>query len=819
MDWHERGWFVYDALRTVAARSQGPVRAYLRRAGARYTPHWAVNAIYVRGGSRAVVEGVAALEGVAQVRLPRTYRLHEPVEEALDVRLPSAPSALEWGVGIIQAPQVWAEYTRGEGVVVANIDTGVRYTHNALAGQYRGSNGDGTFDHDYNWYDPQGGAAPSDEHGHGTHTMGTMVGDDGGSNQVGVAPGTRWIAADGCQSNDCPDADLISSAEWMLAPCPVGVAPGSPSCDPDMRPQVVNNSWGECGTRTTDFYEAQIDAWRAAGIVAVFSAGNTGNCEYGSPFCSSLSNPARHYQVTSVGATDSGDNVAYFSLWGPTDDADPRLAAYADLKPEVSAPGQSVRSASSKGDATYRYLSGTSMAAPHVAGTVALVLSAVPGLWGQVDAVEDLLKESADPIPYSTGCGNEGPGDVPNNAAGWGRVNALQAVEQALSTVGIPWLGVHPSSGTVTPGGSMDVAVRFDAAGLGPGVYTGTLRVRHDDPATEAVDVALTMTVVASPPMFSLARVARADLVEVGTALTYTLRLENGGGQTFGVVVSDALPSGTLFAWAREGGSAVGDEVVWSGLTADAGGALTLSYGVTVTCVPSGTDIVSDRALVYASQWPTPTWSGPLTVTAVSEGVSAAFESSLPALVDWPVSLANLSQNASIYRWDLGDGTYSSASQPSHTYRSVGEFTVVLTAANACDSATVSDAIAVEQYAAEVATPSGRGEGLPGTNVTYTLRVTNVGSLDGAFGLSVSGQSWPVQVSPSQAPLNRGQAMTATVLVSVPVAAPARSQDVAWVTALAIGDPRPAAPSARTAVTTTSLWYEMWFPHAMVDRP
>ena len=113
---------------------------------------------------------------------------------------------IEWGVNKINAPNVWSSYNvRGEGIVVANIDSGVQFDHPALARQYRGRLANGTFDHNYNWFDPSRicgnpSVAPCDNDGHGTHTMGTMVGDDGAGNQIGVAPAARWIAAKGCES-------------------------------------------------------------------------------------------------------------------------------------------------------------------------------------------------------------------------------------------------------------------------------------------------------------------------------------------------------------------------------------------------------------------------------------------------------------------------------------------------------------------------------------------------------------------------------------------------------------------------------------------
>ncbi|MGC9398842.1 MAG: M14 family zinc carboxypeptidase [Anaerolineae bacterium] len=497
MDWETRGRFVVAALRATAARSQAPVRAYLDRAGIDYTSHWIVNAVYVRGGDLMALEALQQIEGVTRIRAPRTLSIPEPKRAASPLSI--TPTATDWNLEIIQAPAVWAEGVRGEGIVVANIDTGVRYTHEALVAQYRGNQGGGTFDHDYNWYDPQNiYLAPTDDHGHGTHTMGIIVGDDGGTHQIGVAPGAQWIAADGCDGYNCPDEDIISSGEWLLAPCPLGVAPGSPECEPDLRPHIVNNSWGDCEEETTPFFEDVIDAWRAAGIFTAFANGNAGNCGDSSGSCDSMGNPARHYQVVSVGATTSADAIASFSLWGPTDDVDPdpRIPEFAAIKPDVSAPGQSIRSAYRSSDTYYTWMSGTSMATPHVAGVAALMLSANPGLIGQNDALEALLETSADPKAYATDCGNEGPGNVPNNAFGWGRVNALQAVEAARVWADVTWLATDPVTVTVPASATVDINVRFDASIVPTGVYTAALRLIHTETSATWATTPLTLTVV-----------------------------------------------------------------------------------------------------------------------------------------------------------------------------------------------------------------------------------------------------------------------------------------------------------------------------------
>ena len=153
---------------------------------------------------------------------------------------------------------------RGEGIVIANIDTGVQYNHPALVGKYRGNLG-GSFDHNYNWYDPSAicgspSLVPCDNNNHGTHTMGTMVGDDGAGNQIGVAPGAKWIAAKGCESSSCSSTALLNSGQWILAPTRLD----GTGADASKRPNIVNNSWG--GGRGDPWYSATVDAWVASGI-------------------------------------------------------------------------------------------------------------------------------------------------------------------------------------------------------------------------------------------------------------------------------------------------------------------------------------------------------------------------------------------------------------------------------------------------------------------------------------------------------------------------------------------------------------------------
>ncbi len=404
-DWSARGQAVYDVLRETAGSSQADLWAFLRAEReigntTAFHSFFIVNAIQVTSNV-ATLDTLAARSDVDRIEASRTFQIPEPTVSDIDV--------VEWGVARVRADDVWADFgLLGQGVVVANIDTGVDYDHPALVNQYRGNLGGGVFDHDFNWWDPSmicgvPSLVPCDNNNHGTHTMGTMVGDDGGANQIGVAPGATWIAAKGCESSSCSNFALLSSAEWILAPCPAGVAPGHPSCDPDMRPHVVNNSWGGSGGDV--WYMASVNAWRAAGIFPAFSAGNAG------PGPGTIGSPGDYAQSFASGATNINDIIASFSSRGPS-------TLTNEIKPDVSAPGVSVRSSINGGG--YANFDGTSMASPHSAGCVALLLSADPSL--SINAAEDLLRDNAVDL---------GP-IGPDFDYGYGRIDCYEAVVDAL---------------------------------------------------------------------------------------------------------------------------------------------------------------------------------------------------------------------------------------------------------------------------------------------------------------------------------------------------------------------------------------------------
>jgi subtilisin family serine protease len=408
-----QGWFVYNQLTSTAASSQKGLRALLKARGAPAKSFWIINAIRIRSGA-ATLKAVAARPEVARI-LPSWHATIEDIRASQSAGI----KAIEWNILNINADDVWNTYNdRGEGITVANIDTGVRWNHTALFNQYRGfhmSPARPLFpNNNYNWFDPShvcsaDGKTVCDNNGHGTHTMGTMVGDDGGANQIGVAPRAHWMAAKGCESNSCSDFALLMSGQFMLAPTDLN----GQNPRPDLRPHVVNNSWGTpVGSDT--FYQATVQAWVAAGIFPQFSNGNSG------PGCGTVGAPGSYPESYGAGAFDINNNIASFSSRGPSPFG-------GIIKPNISAPGVNVRS--SWNNLGYQSASGTSMASPHVAGVVALIWSTngAPSFSRNIAATRMVLDQTAIDVSNLTCGGSAGN----NNVWGEGRLDAFAAVTAA----------------------------------------------------------------------------------------------------------------------------------------------------------------------------------------------------------------------------------------------------------------------------------------------------------------------------------------------------------------------------------------------------
>ena len=421
--------YVYRQLTAVAERTQPPLLTRLQKMAVPYQSFWVANMILVRG-NLGVVEEVAQWPEVDHIFANPSVRLQEPALAAS-----RAPTTVEWNIARVKAPEVWAAGYTGQGAVVAGQDTGYDWDHPALKEQYRGWNG-AAADHSYNWHDaihknnpntvagnPCGFSitVPCDDHGHGTHTMGIMVGDDGGSNQIGMAPGAKWIGCRNMEQGWGTPATYSECFQWFVAPT------DSNGQNPDvaMAPHIVNNSWS-CppteGCTDPTVLQTVVENVRAAGILVVASAGNDGSS------CNTINKPVAIYDASfTVGSTTSSDTISSFSSRGPvTVDGSNRL------KPDIVAPGSGIRS--SYPGSRYLSLSGTSMAAPHVAGLAALLIDIEPSLAGFPGSIEDVIKLSAVAQTTGQGCGSDAPDAVPNNVYGYGRIDALAALKWLVPT-------------------------------------------------------------------------------------------------------------------------------------------------------------------------------------------------------------------------------------------------------------------------------------------------------------------------------------------------------------------------------------------------
>ncbi|MFN2167986.1 MAG: S8 family serine peptidase, partial [Anaerolineae bacterium] len=280
----QRGQYVYDTLRAVADQSQARLRAELDALGVDYHPFYIVNALRITG-DEALARKLAARPEVARVVADPAFNgLDDPPP---DPAAPPSVDTVEWNIQRVNADDVWGLGFTGQNIVVGGCDTGVQWDHPALVNQYRGGAGN----HDYNWYDTfQEYTVPTDPNGHGTHTVGTMVGDDGSTNQVGMAPGAEWIACKVSSAGGTWKASkYLECWEWFLAPTRVdGTDP-----DPSKAPHVINNSWSCPGSEGCD-PETLRDAAKAlyaAGIAIAKSGGNSGSA------CGTITNPGQYPEL------------------------------------------------------------------------------------------------------------------------------------------------------------------------------------------------------------------------------------------------------------------------------------------------------------------------------------------------------------------------------------------------------------------------------------------------------------------------------------------------------------------------------------------
>lgn len=392
---------VIRALKTTAISRQKGLIKFLEKEKdlgnvVYYTSFWIFNGLSVKA-TPEVIKKIASRDDVDIVM--------EDLPIPPPVLFPSTPlqsdSIYTWNIEKIKAQKVWDDMGYdGSGVVVGILDTGVDVNHPDLASKYRGGNN--------SWFDPhEEYVTPHDSAGeytgHGTHIAGIILGGNASGQHIGVAPGAKWIAARiwNDAGEDAQSSDMHKVFQWFMDP------DGEPSTDD--APDVVNNSWGfkllDIFPWCLPDFQDDIRAWRQAGIVPVFSAGNSG------PRFFSGESPGNYPETIAVGATYPLDSIALFSSRGPSN-------CNLSIFPDISAPGVAIYSSYPDGD--YRYYSGTSQASPHVVGTIALMLDANPDL--SIEEIESTLKETATPLGFFH----------PNFSYGWGLIDALKAVSAVI---------------------------------------------------------------------------------------------------------------------------------------------------------------------------------------------------------------------------------------------------------------------------------------------------------------------------------------------------------------------------------------------------
>lgn len=534
-------------------------------AGARKTL-WINNAIAVTVPVRAIA-ALARHGAVDRVQYDAVVTFAAPATKAASISAAGAP----WNLNAIHVPEVWSLGALGAGVVVANMDTGVDAAHPDLQSSWRGGAN--------SWYDPnQQHLTPYDASGHGTQTMGLIVGGAASGAPIGVAPNAKWIAAK--IFNDAGQATLSNihlAFQWLLDP------DGDPATLD--APDVVNASWGLAGGALGACnmeFNADIQALAAAGIVVIFAAGNDG------PVAASSASPAANPAAFSVGALDASLAVLSQSSRGPS-------GCDGSIFPKVAAPGQNVVSSdlSFGGLPLFANVTGTSFAAPHVSGAMALLASAFPA--ASVTQLKNAVMDSAADIDLTGADNNSGYGVLNTLAAhhvlanGNGGQNTPVITSLPATEAAENQQYRYQLSATDADGGVLRFALAAGPAGMTMDTTTGLLSwtPAHAQVGANAVTISVTDPTGRAATQTWSVLVASVNSAPVAIADAYS----TAAGSALNVAAPGVLANDQ---------DAQGDVMAAQLASAPAHGVLTLAADGSFRFVPAagyaGTDSFSYRA-------------------------------------------------------------------------------------------------------------------------------------------------------------------------------------------------------------------------------
>lgn len=380
-------------------------------------------------GSKKAIDEITKWDNVEEISSNRNFKI-KPDQVVQTRALPPSLDQPHWSLKFINATNLPVSVMKkAEKLIYANADSGVDFTHEAIAKNYRGNKGRGRFDHNYSWFDaikkpignntkdicPIDSKKPCDDTRHGTHTMSTTV----GVKNLGVSPTTRWIACRNMDQGLGNPESYLSCLQFLIAPTDLN----GENPNPSLRPHVIGNSYG-CpdveGCSPTTFRIA-LQNLKKAGIFMSVSAGNEGDGGCGTVLAPPASDPGS-FVVASSGFEEY--KRSYFSSIGPVKGRKNAI--------DVTAPGSQILGAIPGNK--YEVLQGTSMASPHVSGAALLVMAACPKLLRNVDAVQNILRRSATPVYSSLGCGGDNSKQSPNNEYGSGIINVAKAIKMCQAS-------------------------------------------------------------------------------------------------------------------------------------------------------------------------------------------------------------------------------------------------------------------------------------------------------------------------------------------------------------------------------------------------